>query len=459
MSVPWSCSEANKRRLVTFLVRIASLCFAALFLLTFITPSWRYGPFTWLPVRRFELLAGGPVELGLLNSLPLLLAASWLLGRFLGWSWKIDGRPKWRWGRLGITAPLLGLTLLGLSTLDAFSPRRTFIYAGALVLAWLIYLYVLDERPKLTLVLAVVAFVQGSVAVAQFLNQADLGIRLLGELPLNPVHSGVSVLWARDHFWLRAYGLTAHPNLLGAILAAILLLLLPTYERDGNRNIGLLVAFNVGLLGLLLSFSRAAILAFVAGLIMWLALEARRQRSLLRKRTFSFKLPKPSLLLPLLASAIFLLSYGDLAMSRVLGLEAPTEARSISERQAASEQALEVITIKPWTGVGLGNYSNVAGRLFEGAVRVHNVPLLVTAELGLLALLFWLWLAMSPFWYYLSAHRPSTPSPHHPLTRSPIHVWFAVLIVGLFDTTLWLTSNWQTAILFALIVAQLAQDN
>jgi hypothetical protein len=58
-----------------------------------------------------------------------------------------------------------------------------------------------------------------------------------------------------------------------------------------------------------------------------------------------------------------------------------------------------------------------------------------------------------------AARRNATPSSHRPATPSPIHVWLAVLLIGLFDTTLWLTSNWQTAILFALIVAHLSQDN
>jgi hypothetical protein len=453
VNIPDWPGETGRRDLVAFLKKVASLCFGALLLLTFMTPSWRYGPFTWLPVWRFDSLAGGPVELGLLNLLPLLLIGAWLSGRFLAWRWDTGRRTKWRWGRPGITLPLMGLTLLGLFTLDAFSPRRTFIYAGALALAWLVFLFMVNEKPRLTFVLAAVALVQGSVAIAQFLNQADLGIHLLGELPLNPIHGGISVLWARGLLWLRAYGLTAHPNLLGAILAAVLLLLLPAYGRARGRSFGLLVAFNVGLLGMLFAFSRAAGLAFVVGLIVWLGLEARSRRFSARRVNPKFEIRNPRLFLPLLIGAIFLLSFGDLAMSRVLGLDSPTEATSLAERTSAAEQAVDVIAGNILTGVGLGNYSLVAGSLFEGAVRVHNVPLLVTAELGILGLFFWLWLAVSPFWYQI--RDSSTPGL---VTRSPLHVWPLVLLIGLFDTTLWLTSNWQTAILFALIVALFAED-
>ena len=146
-------------------------------------------------------------------------------------------------------------------------------------------------------------------------------------------------------------------------------------------------------------------------------------------------------------------------MSRVTGLDAPTEARSIAERQASSGQALDVITANLWTGVGLGNYSSAAGRFFEGAVRVHNVPLLVTAELGLPALLLWFWLAAAPFWYHFRAGANRLRMDPLPLIPSPLHAWIAVLLIGLFDTTIWLTGNWQSATFFALILAHFAQDN
>jgi hypothetical protein len=36
--------------------------------------------------------------------------------------------------------------------------------------------------------------------------------------------------------------------------------------------------------------------------------------------------------------------------------------------------------------------------------------------------------------------------------------WVAVIIIGIFDTTLWLTSNWQSAIMFAIIAANLSPN-
>ena len=127
--------------------------------------------------------------------------------------------------------PLAGLTVLGTLSLDTGNFRHVFIYGGMYAVAWLVYLVVLNERPHLLVPIAAVLFIQGAVAAGQFLAQRDLGLVPLGELPLHPAHEGNSVLLARGQPWLRAYGLTIHPNLLGALLAALLLLALPMARR------------------------------------------------------------------------------------------------------------------------------------------------------------------------------------------------------------------------------------
>ncbi len=72
-------------------------------------------------------------------------------------------------------------------------------FANFLVLALAMpSLFILNEKPHLTVPLALVTLVQGSVALGQFLRQSDLGLAALGELPVDPAVSGISVLWARD---------------------------------------------------------------------------------------------------------------------------------------------------------------------------------------------------------------------------------------------------------------------
>ena len=372
-----------------------------------------------------------------------------------------------------ITQPFLALTLFGLATLDPLSPRLAFIHAGALVLAWLTYFYIVNEWPNLTIPLALIVLLQGGVALGQFAVQGDLGLLSLGELPLNPQFPGVTVLWAREMRWLRAYGLTAHPNLAGAILAMALLFLLPAYERArGRRQGALLLVVAVGLAALYVTFSRAAWLAFLVGVTTWMILGQKVLMVTTREGQWQIEwgswLKRPlflKMLWPLLPSLLLLLLYGDLALSRFLALDSRIEANSLNQRALDSRVAAEIINDNLLFGVGLGDYANAAWQIDGAALRVHNVPLLVTAELGLVGLSLWLLLVLAPFWP--GSWRPSQDGPtpgwwDHtrlpPLTAAQYAPWLAMIVISLFDTMLWVSSNWQTGILFALVAAHMAWE-
>ena len=218
--------DARSQLALPVVRRVGEVAFALWLILSLITPSWRYGPFAWLPLWATEELAGAPMRVGAANLLPLIVVACLLLSRGRGQS----ARP-WTWGPPALSLPLAGLTVLGTLSLDWSNFRHVFIYVGMYAVAWLVYLYVLNERPRLFAPIAAVLLIQGAVAAGQFLAQRDLGLVPLGELPLHPAHEGNSVLLARGQPWLRAYGLTIHPNLLGALLAALLLLTLPVARR------------------------------------------------------------------------------------------------------------------------------------------------------------------------------------------------------------------------------------
>jgi O-antigen ligase len=303
---------------------------------------------------------------------------------------------------------------------------------------------VLNERPDLQPFLAAVVLVQGLFALGQFLLQGDLGQRWLGELPLDPIYQGVSVIFARDRPWLRAYGSTAHPNLLGAILASLLLLLLPAPARSqGWRRFLWFPVLIIGSAGLVLTFSRAAGLAFLGGLLTWFLLRNWHSERVFRIAPLQSLLTRYlKFILPLLLFIPLLLLYSDLFLSRLTNLNAPSEAQSLNQRLDDAQLSLTLIAQNPLTGVGLGSYTDAAQLVTPQAARVHNVLLLVTAELGFPGLVLLLWLLLAPL-------------TSKPLRAAALAPWMAMLIIGLFDTTLWLTSNWQTAVLFGLLTANL----
>jgi O-antigen ligase len=407
-------------------IRICThVTFVAFLMLALLVPTWRAGPFTWWPIGQIPTQEGHTKGLGGLTLLPGLIVMSWLLYRLTE-----HPRRLWHWGRAAITWPLLGLTLLGLSSLEFALTWRPIAQGVGLGLTWFVYLFLVNERPALAAPLALVVLVQGAVAVGQFLNQHDLGLHALGELHLDPHLPGASVLWAKGSCWLRAYGLTGHPNNLGATMAILILWLFPYLEQaHGWRRVGLLLSLSVGCLGLLVSFSRASWIAFLIGLALWLHRGTRRE---------GFRWA----LLLLFGGGLWF--YRDLVVARFFSPDIPTEARSLYERLRDGYLALQLVASYPWRGVGLGNYLAVARSLQPDAFVVHNVSLLIAAELGLPGAALWLWLTLAPL-----NQRWGIPF----YRMAP---WLAMHLIGLFDITLWPTVTVRSAILFAIVAATYA---
>lgn len=432
--------SAHTRR-IAFARKAKQGLFLTFFTLSLILPSPTRGLLNWLPIVRIPRIHRAPVSVGPLVLLPGLVLAVWLLARALE-------RPSrlWRWGRAGITLPLAGLTFLMLLSLEPALNQRTMLVILTLGLLWWVYLFIVNESPDLTIPLTLIIVIQSSVALGQFFYQGDLGLSALGEPALDPERSGTCVLFARGQRWLRAYGLSGHPNLLGALLSILLLLILDDIAgAHGWAKAWLTLVASVGLLGLLATFSRGAWLAFGVGLLCRLVRKAicdrpslAHLRELVRSRGVRLWRRYAHFAIPIALGAIFLLLHHDLVASRFLHLETPVEARSITDRQVDANLAIRLIRQHPWRGVGVKNYL-VAVRAIEGDSRtVHNIPLLTAAELGLPGALLWIWLALS------GLTRPLSPA------WAP---WIAMLITGLFDVTLFPTNSWSGATAFGLLAA------
>lgn len=402
---------------------LSQAAFGLFLFLTLATPAWRAGPFTWWPLWQTPMLAGRGAAIGLLSLLPLLVLLTW-------WASRRPRAQLWHWGPKPVTLAWLGLSILVLISLDTALTWRTATQLIGLGLAWFVYLYVLNEQPDLTLLIVLLVLLQSGIAIGQFILQGDLGLTFLGELSLDPAVEGISVLWARDQPWLRGYGLTAHPNMLGGMLAVALLWLLPAWRRArGGTAAALLLTLIIGLGGLSVTFSRAAWLGLALGAAVWLW--SNRPRKWLNVK----------ILLILLPGLLFLVIYGDLAASRFLALGTPLEAQSLNQRLQDMSVAVTLWQQNPLRGVGAGNYLPVAASVDPTAVTAHNVTLLVAAELGLLGLFTWLVLAVAGL---AASSRLALAAP-----------WVAMLVISLFDNTLWLTTSWRSAILFALLSAGL----
>ena len=358
--------------------------------------------------------------------------------------WGLDlaiSRRGIRFGPLFLALPMVLLLLASLvSALFSLDPALSFYYTLRLALLAGFYLYLVNEIDTLgplTLALVLGVLLQAVPAIAQALRQASLGLGWLGEYRLDAAWPGVSVITANGARFLRAYGLSDHPNILGGCLAFALLLLAPGLVQEGKSRPLALSAAGIGTLALFFTFSRAAWLALAGGLLMMAVIFAyAKQKQALR-----------DLGLALLALLLLLLPFAwayaaDLVPRLNLDgsfQQASMEAQAVGERALLNSAANTLFASHALQGVGLGTFPQALQRLhpqWPGDYQpAHFVLLDAAAETGIPGALAWTLLSLTP-WLALWLRRRRlcfTPD-----LAAASALLFALTIVGLFDYYPWL---------------------
>ncbi len=232
-------------------------------------------------------------------------------------------------------------------------------------------------------VLVIGMLLHGSIGGLQIAQQSSLG--LPGEFYLDPQLPRISVIQSADTRWLRPYGLASHPNVFAGYIAVGLL---ASYAWILSENrclkwLGLLV-FSFGLWILLLTFSRGAWLGFVMGAV-FITWRWRKNRYVWVAFTSA-----------LILGICFILLYYHLLLPRLGASTEAIEQRSIDDRSILIDAALDAIQHNLLLGVGAGNFDWYAAYYFfdlgldRKGENVHNVYLLVQAELGFVGLAIFL---------------------------------------------------------------------
>lgn len=334
-------------------------------------------------------------------------------------AWKLNGSSR------TITyLPLILIPLLGLVTTPWAMNRPLALYTA---LRWLLAFAVfiawqameLDRR-ELTRVFLIGLAAQAVIGILQVINRGPLG--LPAEMALTIDRPRAAVLWLEGSAWLRAYGMTFHPNVLGGFLAVGLALGLPEVKTWSGRVIWWLM-----LAGLLVTFSRSAWLA--AGLtVLPLAVWLYRQY--------------PGLRIPLRitlgsAAGAGLIS-GAVLMAPILSrfdvFSSVSEYTSISARGELLTLALQSIRQHLLTGIGAGNFPLLALRsnVHDAAHSVHNVALLLGAEIGLVGAALWYWLWLGPIFTAGEKQRSISAQ-----TLALAAAWFGIGLIALWDSYPW----------------------
>lgn len=314
-------------------------------------------------------------------------------------------RERFRLTPLAATLPMVMLVgLMGLSSLWAAVPAlafESFVRGAALLgLALFIRNELKDSAPAAS-ALVVSATMQAAVALGQLIAQQPLGLEALGELQDAGARAGMGL-------WIRGYGLTTHPNLLGGYLVAGFLAALGLVAvATGWRRLLSGAAAVVIAAGLAAAFSRSAWAAMV---IAALALGILARRSQAAEETGRAVIVTGAVA-ALVATGVVASRPGGFVQRIIApaaaalygGDMAPVEETSLSSRARQLQIAWREVQRAPLTGVGMANAPIVTWLNTPESEReqlwfpVHNVPLLALEELGLPGLALWLAGTTAPF--------------------------------------------------------------
>jgi hypothetical protein len=304
---------------------------------------------------------------------------------------------------------------------------------------------------------------QGAIGTLQFIKQGSIGLSWMGEGRLDPqVGEGMSVIAVAGRRWLRAYGLTPHPNALGGYLSMSLLISLASLGAVRARArpwLGLCVA--IGSIGLVFTFSRSAWLGTFVGLA-YLAGILRPWR-LVNWHSRRTRWIAAACILLLVGSVVgFLAAFGDLLLARFVRLNDPLEQRSVQDRVHDVREALGLIRTVPLKGTGSGYYvdalwAGVGEERPPGFRNVHNVPLLAAAELGVLGAILWLWLLLAPA---IALTRQKCIAHDRIRARNCRAGWAAAfvsaLVLSMLDNYLYVATIWWASLYLGVLAGQWA---
>lgn len=230
------------------------------------------------------------------------------------------------------------------------------------------------------------AIMQSCLGIYQFLTQSSFSFKWLGLLSHPVAEAGTSVV-VGDMVGrvMRAYAAFSHPNVFGAYL--FLSLIFTSYilfKKTHNSIFSIcfqIFCISVQVLALFFTFSRAAwIVSMVFFIAFFIVSFKNGLKDLIKVFAISFCLCIP-----------FVVYFFPLVFTR-LAHESNHEIQSTSERVLGYKESIQIWKTSPVFGVGAGNYTVAAYQLNPlqpgySYQPVHNVPLLLLSEFGVVGLL------------------------------------------------------------------------
>ena len=394
-------------------------------------------------------------------------------------NYKLQINPKSKIQNVGTAAVIMFLAFALLSIFWAES-KGVALMAGLRLVEGVGLFFILSffkfDWKKISRAFVLSATIQAFLGIYQLLTQTTFASKWLGMALHDPATLGTIVVEASGERWLRAYGSLPHPNMLGAFLAIGIFLAIILYQKSlaSREKIILVSIFSILTFGLFATFSKSAILSAVIILLIFLIssfiLEAGKKDKcelgknknlffdLVEKIKFCFRyfekgsrqartISNPTAqgqkivllkftFLFIFIAIIFSIIFWEPVSTRITG-SGRLEAKSTNERLDYFGESWHLIKKHSFFGVGLGSYTLALHNEINPNLNaweyqpVHNIYLLVLAELGAFGMFLFLLVLIDFFsslqknnnWYNLFDLKNT--------------VFFLVLIVGFFDHYLW----------------------
>lgn len=290
-------------------------------------------------------------------------------------------------------------------------------------------------RESLFYPLSIAVFYTTAIGIAQFVLQRTIGgpLYFLGERSFSSSTPGIALGTYFGNQLLRPYATFPHPNALAGFLVVSFFILTGKKTKKILEKFVEILVTVCFLFLLLLSSSQGAWLVFLAcGFIYLLS----KYKSPLAKKTVTF--------LVILAIALSLISpvFFQKYFSQKTYL-----SESVGRRISLTIASGQMVAERPVVGVGLNNFLvalKEKGGLFDLSwflQPVHNIFLLVFAELGLFGLFLFILILTKVFRNLYARKKDTVPFVLSTLT---------IVLTGLFDHY-WLTLQ-QTQLLFSLVL-------
>lgn len=214
---------------------------------------------------------------------------------------------------------------------------------------------------------------QGVIATAQFLTGNPLDLFTTGNL-----HRAL-IITSTDSSLVRAQGTAPYPNGFAAYLVPIILLNISLATGIAADRALRLVSIFLGLLALLFSFSRGGWLSFMVDLMLFCFYALRSH--LLRSKH-------------VVAVLLIILTLTPLIFLRNLS----NDSNAAMSRLPLITLAFNMVSAHPFIGIGANTYSSEIRNYFTPELvgvyldQVHNMYLLIFAEIGILGMAAFIWL-------------------------------------------------------------------